>query len=120
MDFPQHLTDADIRKLLSVIDDPRDSAVIVLVLSTGVFLSELIELNLDSVDLEKKEISVDGKRKRTLGLTDPAISAISEYLKIRPKTPEVALFVTERGVPKRLSERSIDHISFQCKNAHHT
>ena len=110
MDFPQHLTDAEIRKLLSVIDDPRDSAVIVLVLSTGVFLSELIELNLDSVDLEKKKVSIDGKRKRTLDLTDPAVSSVSEYLKIRPKTPEVALFVTERGVPKRLSERSVDHI----------
>ncbi len=110
MNSPVLLTDSDIRKLLSVIDDPRDQAIVVLVLSTGLFLSELIALDITALDFDEKTIQIDGKRKRTVQLTDSAITALNEYLETRPKTPEVALFVTERGIPKRLSERSIDHI----------
>jgi len=106
---PVLMTDADIRKLLSMIDDPRDQAIVVLVLSTGLFLSELISLDVTSVNFGDKTLSIEGKRKRTVSLTDSAITALNEYLEVRPKTPEVALFVTERGIPKRLSDRSIDH-----------
>ena len=103
------MTDPDIRKLLSVIDDPRDQAMVVLVLSTGLFLAELIALDVTSVNFGDKTLSIEGKRKRTVPLTDSAITALNEYLEVRPKTPEIALFVTERGIPKRLSDRSIDH-----------
>lgn len=110
MDSPEYLVDSDIRKLLSVIDDPRDQAVVITILTTGLFLSELICLDLESIDFEAKRLAVVGKRHRTLDLSTTTITAITKYLTTRPKTPEVALFVTERGVPKRLSDRSVDHI----------
>lgn len=110
MDSPEYLIDSDIRKLLSVIDDPRDQAVVVTILTTGLFLSELIALDLESIDFEAKTLTIVGKRSRTVYIITTTITALTKYLNIRPKTPEVALFVTERGVPKRLSDRSVDHI----------
>ncbi|NBV42333.1 AAA family ATPase [bacterium] len=110
MDLPQYLEDSEIRQLLSAATDSRDEAILVLVLSTGLFLSELLALDVASVDFENKQLHVSGKRERILELSDPAIKALADWLNDRPKTPETALFVTERGIPKRLSERSIDHI----------
>ena len=85
-------------------------ALMVVVLSTGLFLSELVALNLDSVDLNGKKLHIVGKRERTLDLTDTAVTALTHWLNARPKTPDHSLFVTERGVPKPLSDRSVDHI----------
>jgi hypothetical protein len=110
MDSPEYLIDSDIRKLLSVIHDPRDQAVVVTILTTGLFLSELIAIDLESIDFDAKTLTIVGKRSRTVALTTTTIAALTKYLNIRPKTPEVGLFVTERGVPKRLSDRSVDHI----------
>lgn len=90
---PLLLTDPDIRKLLSVIDDPRDQAMIIVILSTGLFLSELIALDVTSIDFDSKTIQIDGKRKRTVVLKDSAITALNSYLEIRPKTPEAALIM---------------------------
>jgi len=99
------MIDSDIRKLLLATDDPRDQAIMIVVLSTGLFLSELIGLDIDSLDFDAKTIQIEGKRKRTVSLTDSAISALNRYLEVRPKTPEIALFVTERGVPNPLPNR---------------
>ena len=110
MDLPEYLIDSDIRPLLFAADDPRDHALLVVVLSTGLFLSELVALNLDSVDLNSKKLHIVGKRERTLDLTDTAVTALTHWLNARPKTPDHSLFVTERGVPKPLSDRSVDHI----------
>jgi energy-coupling factor transporter ATP-binding protein EcfA2 len=110
MDLPEYLIDSDIRTLISAADDPRDHALLVVVLSTGLFLSELVALNLDSVDLDAKKLHIVGKRERTLDLTDTAVTALTHWLNARPKTPDHSLFVTERGVPKPLSDRSVDHI----------
>jgi len=110
MESPEYLIDPEIRTLLSAADDPRDHALLVIVLSTGLFLSELVALTLDSVDLEQKKLHIEGKRKRTVDLTDTAITALTHWLNVRPKTPETTLFVTERGIPKPLSDRSVDHI----------
>ncbi len=110
MESPEFLIDPEIRTLLSAADDPRDHALLVVVLSTGLFLSELVALTLDSIDLKQKQLHIEGKRKRTIELTDTAITALTHWLNSRPKTPETTLFVTERGIPKPLSDRSVDHI----------
>ena len=110
MDLPEYLIDSDIRTLLSAADDPRDHALLVVVLSTGLFLAELVALNVESVDLDDKKLHIAGKRERTLDLTDTAVTALTHWLNARPKTPDHSLFVTERGVPKPLSDRSVDHI----------
>lgn len=110
MTSPEYLNDSEIRQLVGSIDSPRDRAIIVLILSTGIFMAELIALDIDSIDFTTNQLKLTGKRTRKVSLNDDALTALKAWLEARPRTPETALFVTERGIPKRLSERSIDHV----------
>jgi hypothetical protein len=112
-----YLSDGEIRLLLSATQSTRDKAILVLFLSTGIFLKELIDLDITSIDWEAKTLAVEGSRKRSLPLNDEALSALQTWLNDRIKTPEPALFVTLRGLPKRLSERAVDHLIRNNVNA---
>lgn len=93
----------------------RDRAIMELLFSTGLRVSELCALNSD-IDLGRDELSVRGKGEkiRVVFLSDEAKAIISQYLKAR-KDLDDALFVglsnreNERGT-KRLTSRSIERI----------
>jgi len=108
------LSDSEIRKLLSAVDSPRDRAVVVLFLSAGLFQSELIALDVADIKWSEKSIYIKGKRERNIALNPEALDALTQWHNDRMKTPEPALFVTEKGKAKRLSERSVDHIIRSC------
>lgn len=79
---------------LDTIDGKRDRAVLELLFSTGLRVSELCALSIDDVDLTRDEFSVRGKgdKVRVVFLSDDARSAIKTYLAAR-KDMEDALFV---------------------------
>lgn len=90
----------------------RDKAVLELLFSTGLRVSELCALNVDDVDLSRDEFSVRGKggKVRVVFLSDDAKAALKTYLDKRKGLTE-ALFstvsretVTQGGT--RLSRRS--------------
>lgn len=78
----------------------RDSAILELLFSTGLRVSELCALNAD-LDLSRDELSVRGKgeKVRVVFLSSAAKEAVRAYLKAR-KDMEEALFVD--GRPNRL------------------
>ena len=78
----------------------RDKAILELLFSTGLRVSELCALDSD-LDLTRDEVSVRGKgdKVRVVFLSDAAKDAVREYLKNR-KDMEEALFV--EGRPKHL------------------
>ncbi len=78
----------------------RDSAILELLFSTGLRVSELCALNSD-IDLSRDEMSVRGKGEkiRVVFLSPRAKESVSAYLKAR-KDMEEALFVD--GRPKKL------------------
>jgi site-specific recombinase XerD len=78
----------------------RDSAILELLFSTGLRVSELCALNSD-IDLTRDEVSVRGKgeKVRVVFLSSAAKEAVREYLKAR-KDMEEALFVD--GRPNKL------------------
>ncbi|WP_372965060.1 tyrosine recombinase XerC [Marinobacter sp.] len=94
-------------------DDPlevRDLAMFELMYSSGLRLSELAGLNLNSLDLVGREVRVLGKgnKERILPVGGRAAVAIAQWLKCRPEfalAGEPAVFVSRRG--GRLSGRSI-------------
>ncbi|MCM0614286.1 tyrosine recombinase XerC [Marinobacter sediminum] len=94
-------------------DDPlevRDLCMFELMYSSGLRLSELAGLNLDSVDPKGGEIRVLGKgsKERILPVGSKALAALKAWLPLRTALapePEQALFVSRRG--DRLSRRSI-------------
>ena len=97
----------------------RDKAIIELMYSSALRLSETTSLNLTSIDINSKLLVVEGKGKKTryLPVGDCALSAITKWLKVRhdkAANNEIALFLNKYG--KRISNRSIQQrIIFWCK-----
>ena len=89
----------------------RDLAIFELMYSSGLRLAELASLDLHSIDLAERKMSVTGKGNKTryLPVGRKAIEALHKWLKVRggyaQNTDEFALFVSKQG--KRLSHRSI-------------
>lgn len=86
--------------------DPRISAVIELLLQTGIRIGELRRLKLTDVEFGENEkpgrIRIDpwGKNpERHVPLNKPAQEALKEYLNIRPKSKEDTVFITKTGRP---------------------
>jgi len=64
-----------IERLLGSAEDPRDKAILEVLFSTGLRVSELVKLNRDQINFERKEFGVIGKgrRPRVVFLSDSAI-----------------------------------------------
>lgn len=96
----------------------RDKAILTILFSTGMRVSELCSLDRDKIDTKRGELSIRGKggKIRMVFLSDEAKKSIQDYLVKRPDTDE-ALFIR---IPKngkflkdsdlRLTPRSIQRI----------
>ncbi len=116
--LPKFLEIDQINKLLATPDDntilgARDRAMLEVLFSTGVRVSELVELNFADVDFTGGAIRVrgKGKKQRTAPIGPTAINAIRRYLELRradarsARFDQEALFVNKHG--QRLSTRSV-------------
>ncbi len=88
----------------------RDIAIMELFYSSGLRLSELISLDIDTIDYKAATVRVLGKgnKSREIPVGAMAIEAINQWLKIRGQfadADENALFVSKRG--SRISPRTI-------------
>jgi len=88
----------------------RDLAILETLYSTGLRVSELVNLNRDQVDLERKEFMVRGKGKkpRIVFLSGRAVEAISDYIKSRDDNFSPLFITLKRG-------REDDDLSFEEK-----
>jgi len=80
------LTAEEYQRLLSAPQkSPRDKAILELLFSTGMRVSELVALNIEDINFERGEIAVLGKGKkvRVVFLSDGAVSSLAEYLQKR-------------------------------------
>ena len=84
----------------------RDYTIIALFLNTGMRLSELVGLNLESFDSELRSVKVVGKgnKERIIYLNDAARAAIRDYLRIR-LDPKYIRTSTNAFILSRLEER---------------
>lgn len=83
-------------------DDVRMSSIIELLLQTGMRIGELANLQVDDIDLKKKQVKIrpyESREERSVPLSDAAIKAIETYLEIRPKSNDKTLFLTKTGNP---------------------
>jgi len=115
--LPTFLTVDEVVKLVETpgtdnVYESRDGAILELLYSCGLRVSELVGINLDEVDLDLMNVKVLGKgnKERMVPLGSRASTAIKTYLSqrfdLKPKGDY--LFVNSRG--GRLSTRSIDRI----------
>jgi integrase/recombinase XerD len=79
--------------------NPRDFAILQLFLQTGIRVEELTTLTLDSINLEARTITINGKGKkqRVLDLEKKATQAMRSYLKIRASSSDPHIFLSYEG-----------------------
>ena len=112
--LPKTLDVDQIIQLIEINDsDPlaiRDKAILEVLYSSGLRLSELVSLNLTSIDIPDRMVTVLGKGNKTrkVPVGNKAILALNKWLPIRDtfaKGDEKALFVSRIGT--RISARSV-------------
>jgi site-specific recombinase XerD len=105
---PRVLTENEYKRLqLAVANEPRDAAIIELVLQTGIRLSELSKVTINDLELPNKIIpdpdhtgqlhirQGKGRKDRTLSLNYKVCRALKYYLQVRPNASTPALFVSK-------------------------
>jgi integrase/recombinase XerD len=111
------LTEAECTRLLAAVQhEPRDHTIILVLLQTGLRLSELSRLRLDDVTLELERVGAVtvqgmGPTQRNLTLPAEACAAVTAYLTVRPADAEGdRLLVTKfhRGIGRRAIERVVE------------
>lgn len=87
----------------------RDKALLELLFSTGLRVSELVALNRDTVDMKRDDFSIRGKggKVRVVFLSPLAKDTIQQYLNKRDD-PEEPLFVSQKLT--RLTARSVERL----------
>ena len=116
--LPRVLTQSEYQRLRKACDGSvRDTAIIELLLQTGIRLSELVGLQTSDVDISAQEdkeesyINViriaggSGRKGRNLPLNSKARQALQAYIQIRPAGTVETLFVNRSGEP--LGERGV-------------
>ena len=125
--LPKVLTAEQLRALLErhPEDHPRwrhlrDDAVVEMLYGSGLRVSELCSLDVDSVDSRRSVVRVMGKgsKERLVPVSKPSIEAIRDWLKLRhevagdegaasrsSRTDELALFLNHRG--RRITPRDV-------------
>lgn len=97
----------EMEKLKSACDNYRDLALVGFLYATGCRVSEVVSINIEDIDFDRKEIAVIGKgdKERTVYLTDVSVMYLRLYLEGR-KDNNPALF-TGRG-NRRLKKNGIE------------
>lgn len=116
--LPQALSIEQATKLVDIRDTDilsiRDHAILELFYSSGLRLSELVNLNIDALDFSEGTVQVTGKGNKTriVPLGSHAISAIKKWLEYRMQIPKnnasgSRLFIGLQGRP--ISSRNIQY-----------
>jgi integrase/recombinase XerD len=94
--LPRAMNPADVRKLLSVIDDTRDRALILLLLRTGMRIGEALGLTLNDLDIRDRKVHLFEGEKNSMGrvvyLSDDALFAVKLWLRRRNKSKEFVFY----------------------------
>jgi site-specific recombinase XerD len=85
--LPRAINPKDVRKLLSVIHNTRDRALILLLLRTGIRIGEALGLTLHDLDLRERKVHLFEGEKNSMGrvvyFSDDALFALKRWFKRR-------------------------------------
>ena len=115
--LPKFMTEEQVTKLLQTPKDTdllgcRDKAMLEVIYSTGMRVSELVGLNFEDIDFAGGVLKVRGKgrKERLSPIGETAVAAMKKYIEMRnqivpPNQSATALFINKHG--QRLSTRSV-------------
>jgi len=133
--LPRDLQDQDIARLFSVIGDPRDRAMFLLMLRCGLRVGEVHALSLPDLFLVPRPgflprlwVTSKGAHQRVVYLSPQSLAALQLWLSHRPDIADPAVFLSRRG--RRISVRTIQarlaayshlsDVSASCHQLRHT
>ena len=94
--LPRAMNPADVKKLLSVIDDIRDRALILLLLRTGMRIGEALGLRLNDLDIQDRKVHLFEGEKNSMGrvvyLSDDVLLALKRWLRKRDQNKEFVFY----------------------------
>jgi site-specific recombinase XerD len=132
--LPRHLKDDQVKRLLGVITDARDRAMLMLMLRCGLRVQEVADLTVDAVDYPRRKIFVSkgkGGKDRVVYLSDDARSALFAYLSKRSAKGKTLFLVQKgplkgqplsvRGIQKRMEYYARkSRLNVSCHRLRHT
>ena len=98
--LPRHLRDEEVHRLLKVVQQPRDRALVMLMLRGGLRVEEVSRLKLAALDLRRRQLFVQhgkGGKDRVVYLSDDAQEALIQYLRVRPASRAREVFLVDKG-----------------------
>ncbi len=115
--LPKHLTLEDSLELLNSVDganQKRDYCILTIFLNCGLRLAELCSLNVTDIKPDATMVVTGkGNKERLIYLNDACMTAIKEYLAVRPSEDIVyedrnALFISRNH--RRISPKTVQHL----------
>ena len=98
--LPRHLRDEEVEKLLQVVNQQRDRAMVMLMLRCGLGVEEVSRLKLAALDLRRSQVFVHqgkGAKDRVVYLSDDSYEALVQYLRVRPASRIKEVFLVDKG-----------------------
>ena len=118
---PRYLTKLEYERLLETAsNDPRDYAIVQLLLQTGIKLSELTRLTMNDVEFPStilpemtdvgylNVLGSRSKKPRVIPLNSVACGALKKFLEGRTSIPSATLFINRFGMP--LGSRGVEKV----------
>jgi integrase/recombinase XerD len=94
--LPRAMNPADVQKLLSVIEDVPDRALILLLLRTGMRIGEALGLRLNDLDIRDRKVHLFQGEKNSMGrvvyLSDDVLLALKLWLRRRDPNQEFVFY----------------------------
>jgi integrase len=114
--FPNRpLTEAQIRSLLTSIENIRDDALIRLGLSVGMRVSEVVSIRTSEIDFDRGLMIIRDEKKDKWRLVMPimeTMSTIKKYLNSRPKQPQYLILLSAKTVERIIQAYSKKALGF--------
>ena len=133
--LPKHLKDEQIALLFNHLKGYRDRAMFMIMLRCGLRVEEVAHLSLGDIDLKRRMLFIqDGKgaKDRMVYISNDALHALLDYLKIRPsnkvkkvflvsKGPFTGQSISIRGIQKRMEYYARKtNLKISCHHLRHT
>ena len=133
--LPKYLRDEEIYLFFKSLKSYRDRAMFMLMLRSGMRVEEVANLTLDAIDLKRRRIVIyDAKwgKDRIVYISNDAIRALVDYLKVRPRLRLRKVFLVQKGTytGKPISIRGIQkrmeyyakktNLKISCHHLRHT
>lgn len=123
--LPKAIPPNDVHRLLAVVNDIRNRAMILMLLRTGMRIGELLNLKIDDVQLsERKALIWEGEKNyigRSVCISDDALQALSRWFDIRDSNEEYVFYtcrhhIMHYGTARAMLKKYLDRAGLAGKN----